>query len=85
MMNRNRRAFLADVGKGMLIASVGPTVAAELGLAPALACEGPQRLSFGKMEPLVATMQETPIDKLLPILVARLNDGVSVGSLVAAQ
>ena len=84
MMNRNRRAFLADVGKGMLIASVGPTVAAELGLAPALACEGPQRLSFGKMEPLVATMQETPIDKLLPILVARLNDGVSVGSLVAA-
>jgi len=31
MMNRNRREFLGDVGKGMLIASVGAGLAADLG------------------------------------------------------
>ena len=36
MTNTNRREFLADVGKGMLVASVGSGLAAELGLAPAL-------------------------------------------------
>ena len=63
-MNRNRRDFLADVGKGMLIASVGPALAAELGLAPAFAGEDPKRLSFGDREPLVALMQQTSADKL---------------------
>ena len=48
MMNRSRREFLADVGKGMLIASVGPALAADLGLASALAAEGPETLSFGR-------------------------------------
>ena len=33
MMNRSRREFLADVGRGMLLASVGPALAADLGLA----------------------------------------------------
>lgn len=39
-MNRNRREFLANVGQGMLIASVGPALASDLGLAPAFAAEG---------------------------------------------
>ena len=30
-----RREFLADVGRGMLIATVGGSVASQLGLAPA--------------------------------------------------
>jgi len=32
-----RREFLADVGRGMLVASVGPAVATDLGLSPAFA------------------------------------------------
>jgi hypothetical protein len=84
MMNRNRREFLADVGKGMLVAGVGPALAADLGLASARAGEGPERLSFGDREPLVALLQDTPADKLLPALVEKLNGGTGLGSLVAA-
>src|SRR5262249_34766962 len=84
MMSRNRREFLADVGKGMLVASVGPALAADLGLAPAFAGDAPGTLSFGDREPLVALMQETPADKLLPVLVQKLQDGTDLGTLVAA-
>jgi hypothetical protein len=34
-MNRERREFLTDVGRGMFIATIGPTLAADLGLATA--------------------------------------------------
>jgi len=84
MMHTNRRKFLADVGKGMLVASVGPALAADLGLAPAFAGDGPERLSFGDREPLVALMQDTHADKLLPILVRKLQDGTGLGDLVAS-
>jgi hypothetical protein len=84
MMNRDRREFLADVGKGMLVAGVGSALAADLGLAPARAFEGPDRLSFGDREPLVALMQDTPAAKLLPILVEKLQAGTDLGTLVAA-
>jgi hypothetical protein len=83
-MNRDRREFLADVGRGMLVASVGPALAADLGLAPAFAADGPDRLTFGDREPLVALMQDTPADKLLPILVNKLKDGNDLKTLVAA-
>jgi hypothetical protein len=81
---RTRRDFLADVGQGMLIAGVGPALAADLGLASAHAADGPDRLTFGDREPLVRLMQETPADKLLPVLVDRLKDGADLGGLVAA-
>jgi hypothetical protein len=84
MINRTRREFLADVGRGMLLASVGPALAADLGLARAYAGADTERLSFGKMEPLVALMQETPADKLLPVLIDKLNDGTELRSLVSA-
>ncbi len=84
MMNRDRRAFLADVGKGMLLASVGPALAADLGLTRALAADGPERLTFGAREPLVSLMEDTPADKLLPLLVAELKAGTDLRSLVAA-
>ncbi len=85
-MNRyRRREFLADVGRGMLVASVGPVLAHDLGLAPAaLADEGAETLSFGPMESLVAQMQETPADRLLPILVERLRGGTDLRELVAS-
>jgi hypothetical protein len=84
MMTRSRREFLADVGKGMLIASVGPALAAELGVSPLFAGEGSDRLSFGSIEPLVGLMQDTPADKLLPIVVEKLNSGTELRTIVAA-
>ena len=84
MTNTNRREFLADVGKGMLVASIGSGLAAELGLAPAFAADAPDRLLFGDREPLVGMMEDTPADKLVPILVDKLNGGTSVDELVAA-
>jgi hypothetical protein len=84
MMNRSRREFLADVGKGMLIAGVGPALAADLGLASARAADGPDRLTFGDREPLVSLMEDTPADKLLPVLVEKLKAGINLDTLVAA-
>src|SRR5437773_1800425 len=84
MMSRNRREFLADVGKGMLVAGVGAAVAGDLGLAPAFAAEGSDRLTFGDREPLVSLMQETPADKLLPLLVEKLKAGTPLSELTAA-
>ncbi|MFI5456551.1 MAG: hypothetical protein ACHRXM_13975 [Isosphaerales bacterium] len=85
-MNRtDRREFLADVGKGMLAASVGTGLAHGLGLAPAAMAEnGAERLTFGPMEPLVAFMQETPADRLLPAVVERIKSGTELRQLVAA-
>src|SRR4051812_30256751 len=84
MMSRNRREFLADIGKGMLIAGVGPALVAELGLTPTFAGEVKERLTFGAMEPLVSLIQDTPADKLLPILVKKLANGTELKTLVAA-
>lgn len=83
MTNHTRRDFLADVGKGMLVAGLGPGLATEFGLPLAFA-EGDDKLSFGKMEPLVALLQETPAEKVLPILVEKLRGGTSVRDLVSA-
>ncbi|MBC8242795.1 MAG: hypothetical protein H8E20_00245, partial [Verrucomicrobia bacterium] len=80
----SRRNFLADVGRGMLVGSVGSTLAFELGLAPAFADEGPGRLSFGKLEPLVDMMQEIPIHKLQSRLVGKLKSGTDLRTLIAA-
>ena len=81
----NRREFLADVGRGMLVASVGPALASDLGLASAaMAAEDAGRLTFGAMEPLVTLMQETPIDRFLPAVVEQIRAGVDLRRLVAA-
>ena len=55
-----RREFLSDVGQGMLVASLGTSLASHLGVSTAFAAEDDPRLSFGKLEPLVGLMQETP-------------------------
>jgi hypothetical protein len=81
---RTRREFLAEVGRGMLIAAVGYEVAGDLGLANALADDAPETLSFGPMEPLVCLMQETPPDQLLPELVRRIHAGADLRELTAA-
>lgn len=81
---RNRRQFLAKVGEGMLVASVGYATAVEMGLASARAEEAPGSLAFGPLEPLVALMQKTPTNRLLPLLVERLRSGTELRELVAA-
>ena len=47
MVPSNRREFLADVGRGMLVASLGPAIATDLGLSSAYARDTPDALSFG--------------------------------------
>src|SRR5438132_2436172 len=81
---RTRREFLADVGRGMMVATVGYEVANGLGLSNALAEETKDALSFGSLEPLVVLMQETPVNKLLPALVERLRSGTELRRLLAA-
>jgi hypothetical protein len=83
-MLNSRRGFLADVCRGTLIATVGSQVASELGLAGAFATEAPATLDFGEIEPLVRLMQETPADKLLPLLADRLHSGMELKRLVQA-
>ena len=81
---RTRREFLAEVGRGMLVVSVGQSLASELGLAGAFAAEVPGSLDFGPLEPLVRFMQETSVEKLLPALADKLKAGVELRRLVAA-
>ncbi len=84
MFPRTRRAFLQDVGRGLLIAGVGYSTALELELSPAWGDEAPLPLTFGDREPLVRLMQETAPEKLLPILVEKLKSGTSLRELVSA-
>ena len=84
MFGRNRREFLADVGRGMLVAGLGSTAAVELDLARVNAFESESRLTFGSLEPLVSLLQETSPDRVLPLVVERLNAGTSLETLAAA-
>ncbi len=83
-IHRTRREFLADVGRGALIASVGFGLAKELRFGVAFAEAEPEALSFGPLEPLVALMQETSAERILPVLVERLKVGTDLRTLVAA-
>ena len=83
--DKTRRHFLADVGRGTLIAAVGSSAAADLGLARAAANQpGPGRLTFGPLEKLVALMQETPTERIVPTAIDELQRGTDLLRLVAA-
>jgi len=85
MSHTSRREFLADVGRGMLVASVGSGLAQDLGLAPAVLAEGAAgRLTFGPLEPLASLMEQTPADRLLSMVVGRIHGGTDLKQLVAA-
>ena len=84
MLVHSRRDFLADVGRGMMVASVGATLMADLGLGLAIAAEPGDTLDFGKLEPLAALMQDTPAHRLQPMLVEKLRTGTTLQTLVAA-
>ena len=79
-----RRGFLTEVGRGMIVATVGYSMASDLGLATAFASETTEALTFGELESLVCLMQETPANKLLPALTAKLKSGTDLRRLVTA-
>src|SRR5437763_6918331 len=81
---RTRREFLTQVGQGMMVATVGSSLATELGVSSALAADEPAPLTFGSLERLVCVMQETPASSLLPKLVDQLRQGTELRQLVAA-
>ena len=85
MSRYRRREFLGDVGRGMLVASVGFGTAFDMGLTSACADEDSsrERLAFGGLEPLVSLMQETPVRNLVPVLVEKLQAGTEMTELVA--
>src|SRR6516165_5775503 len=85
-MNSSRRQFLTEVGQGMLVASVGPALAADLGFVSTARGDDEigGSLTFGAIEPLVAVMQETPADQLLPLVVGKLQSGTELRTVVAA-
>src|SRR5438309_2345991 len=53
------------------------------GFSRAFAADAPDALDFGPLEPLVRLMQETPVNKLLPVLSAKLESGTDLSQLVA--
>ena len=91
-VRRTRRDFLAEVGSGVLVASVGVGLASELGLASGAFAEEARRdagdaccgLTFGELEPLVCFMQETPIAGFIPALAEKLNAGTDLKTLLSA-
>ena len=84
MEPQSRREFLADVGKGMLVAGIGSTLCTDLGLKTALAAPGKTGITFGKLEPLVDLLQQTPLDKLVPTVVEKIAQGTEIRTLVSA-
>ncbi|MFO0919638.1 MAG: hypothetical protein U0872_15170 [Planctomycetaceae bacterium] len=84
-MHSHRREFLAEIGRGLLVAGVGWHAARDMGfVSRGFAEERGPALTFGEAEPLVTLMQETAPDKLLPLLVEKLNSGTPLQSLLTA-
>lgn len=83
MKTASRRDFLCRTGSGVLAAGFGAALLPRLALAVGRR-DAERRLEFGALEPLVSLMQETPPDRLLAKLVARLDDGDDLPRLVAA-
>lgn len=81
-----RRAFLTDVGTGMVVASVGSTLATDWGLSTAFASNSSkaERLTFGPLERLVALMQETNAEKITALVIGKFRQGTPLRDLVAA-
>ncbi len=73
--NLSRREFHRKVGEGMLRAGLGASLVSNLGLSAVKGEEvaGGGKLLFGGLEPLVGFMQDTPVDRLQPLIVEKLN------------
>jgi len=83
MSHYNRREFLGKVGVGMLATAGGWAVTDELDLLGIVCAQESDRLDFGTLEPLVALMQETEADALIPKLKAEFDAGTGLPTLAA--
>lgn len=79
----NRRRFLADVGRSMLVASVGSSLAFDLQLASAADGDGLERLTFGSRERMVDQLQSLSPERMLRMVVDELKGGVALKEVVA--
>lgn len=83
----SRRRFLSCVSRGTLMATLGPALTVDLGLASRGFCEDatePAALEFGDLEPLVRLLQESAPEALQPVLVGKIRDGLDLKTLTAA-
>lgn len=86
MDHPSRRDFLESVGQGMLIATLGPTLASQLGAGAIFANPRPALPFFsGELERLVRLMQKTAAPELQPKLVEMLQAGTKLETLLAAS
>lgn len=85
MTPSTRRQFLDSVGRGMLVAGLGTSLATDLGFTTAFANDGGDELKFGKYDALVDLLQGTAPDKLQPILIDKLRKNeTTLAELIAA-
>ncbi len=84
MLARTRRELFTDMGRGMIAAGLGTSLATDLGFSTAWAANGAERLTFGNLDPLVNFLQETPPDKLIPKAAEKLKGGTTLKQLTAA-
>lgn len=75
MTTSTRRAFLSDVGRGMLAAGLGASLAADLGFSTAFADQGSDSIPLGEYAGLVELIRNTPAEKLQPVLAEMLKSG----------
>ena len=69
----------------MLVGAVGVAGVGQLTFTDNLfGAEWDDRLKFGGLEPLVDLMQNTPPEKLLPELVARMKNGLDLKTMTSA-
>ncbi|MCE9532043.1 MAG: hypothetical protein K8T89_13100, partial [Planctomycetes bacterium] len=83
-MSSDRREFLSEVGGGMLVALVGPGLAADMGLANRATGAEPTAVTPDNIERLVALLNETAPQQLMPVLAGQLSKGTSLRDLVSA-
>ncbi len=83
MSQAHRRDFLQEVGGGMLAVLVGPSLAAELGLA-AEDSRDDRAKTPSNLARLSQLIQQTPTKDLLPALAKQLGNGTSLKELIAA-
>ena len=72
MSPSNRREFLSDVGRGMLTAGLGASLANDLGFSTAFAEQGGDAVPLGEYAGLVELMRGTPAAKLQPLLATKI-------------
>ncbi len=85
MASTNRRLFLSDVGRGMLAAGLGASLATDLGFSTAFADQGAESIPLGDHAGLVELMRNTPAEKLQPLLAEKVLKGeVDLKRLIAA-